>query len=330
MKAGKVPESVLKRSIIKQIKTKRPEILIGAAVGEDCAMVELADDEVFVMSTDPITGTSHDVGSLAVHVTANDIASAGAEVIGVMLSVLLPEGTKEEDLKTIMKQVEETCHELNIQTIGGHTEVTRVVNQPVLTVTGVGKVKKDSYITTGGARPGDDVVVTKWIGLEGTSIIAREKEDRLKERFPEAFIKRAADFDRFMSVVPEAAVAVRHGVTAMHDVTEGGIFGALWEVAQASGVGLDIDLMSIPVKQETIEVCEVFGISPYQLISSGSMLITTQGGHDLVRELEREGIHAAVIGKVTQGRDRVLINEDERRFLEPPKSDELYKIYEES
>lgn len=328
MKAGKVPESILKRSIIKQIKTKRPEILIGAAVGEDCAVVELADDEVFVMSTDPITGTSHEVGSLAVHVTANDIASSGAEVIGVMLSVLLPEGTDEEELKTIMKQVEGTCHDLNIQTIGGHTEITRVVNQPVLTVTGVGKVKKDALITTGGARPGDDVVVTKWIGLEGTSIIAREKEDKLKERFTEVFIRRAADFDKFMSVVPEAAVAVRHGVSAMHDITEGGVFGALWEVAEASGVGLDIDLMSIPIRQETIEVCEVFGISPYQLISSGSMLITTQGGHDLVAALEREGIHASVIGKVTQGNDRILINGEERRFLEPPRSDELYKIYE--
>ncbi len=327
MKAGKVPESVLKRSIIKQIKTKRPEILMGAAVGEDCALIELADDEVYVMSTDPITGTSHEIGSLAVHVTANDIASAGAEVIGVMLSVLLPEGTEEEELKTIMKQVEETCHELNIQTIGGHTEVTRVVNQPVITVTGVGKVKKGSYITTGGAQPGDDVVVTKWIGLEGTSIIAREKEDKLKVRFPEAFIRKAADFNKYISVVPEAAIAVKHGVSSMHDVTEGGIYGALWEMAEASGAGLDIDLLSIPVRQETIEVCEVFGLSPYQLISSGSMLITTQGGHDLVRELEKEGIHATVIGKVTGSNDRVLINGEERRFLEPPGADELYKIY---
>lgn len=327
MKAGKVPESVLKRSIIKQIKTKRPEILMGAAVGEDCALIELAEDEVYVMSTDPITGTSHEIGSLAVHVTANDIASAGAEVLGVMLSVLLPEGTEEEELKTIMKQVEETCHELNIQTIGGHTEVTRVVNQPVITVTGVGKVRKDSYITTGGAHPGDDVVVTKWIGLEGTSIIAREREDKLKERFSESFIKKAADFNKYISVVPEAAIAVKHGVSSMHDVTEGGIYGALWEVAEASSAGLDIDLLSIPVRQETIEICEVFGISPYQLISSGSMLITTQGGHDLVRELEKEGIHATVIGKVTGSNDRVLINGEERRFLEPPGADELYKIY---
>ena len=327
MKVGKVPEAVLKRSIIKQIRTKRPEILMGASVGEDCAVVELGENEVYVMSTDPITGTSHEIGALAVHVTANDIASAGAEVIGVMLSVLLPEGTEEEELKTMMKQVEETCHELNIQTIGGHTEVTRVVNQPVITVTGVGKVDKDKYVTTGGAKPGDDVVITKWIGLEGTSIIAREKEEELLKRFSPSFVEGAAGFISYLSVVPEAAVAVRHGVTAMHDVTEGGIFGALWEVAEASRVGLNIDLKSIPIKQETIEICEVFGINPYELISSGSMLITAQKGHDLVNELKAAGIHATVVGKVTEGNDRVLINEDERRYLEPPKSDELYKIY---
>ena len=330
MRTGKVPEAVLKRSIIKQIRTRRPEILMGAAVGEDCAIVKLDSDEVYVMSTDPITGTSYDLGSLAVHVTANDIASAGAEVIGVMLSVLLPEGTEEEDLKTIMKQVEETCHDLNIQTIGGHTEVTRVVNQPVITVTGIGKVKKDSYVTTGGAKPGNDVIITKWIGLEGTSIIAREKEEELSRRFSPSFIKKAADLIKYISVVPESLIAVSHGVTAMHDITEGGIFGALWEVAEASGVGLEIDLKSIPVLQETIEVSEVFGINPYELISSGSMLITADRGYDLVKKLREAGIHAVVAGKVTEGNDRILFNGDEKRFLEPPKSDELYKIYEGS
>ena len=254
------------------------------------------------------------------------VASAGAEVIGVMLSVLLPEGTEEDELKTIMKQVEDTCHELNIQTIGGHTEVTRVVNQPVITVTGIGKVKKDAYVTTGGAKPGDDVVVTKWIGLEGTSIIAREKEAELVKRFSRSFIEGAADLNRYLSVVPEAAIAVSHGVSAMHDVTEGGIYGALWEVAEASGTGLEINLKDIPIRQETVEICEVFDINPYELISSGSMLITTGGGHDLVRKLKEAGISASVIGKVTKGNDRVLINGDTRRFLTPPGPDELYKV----
>ena len=328
MKIGKVPENVLKRSIIKQIKTKREEILVGAGVGEDCAVISLADDEVFVMSTDPITGTVHDIGSLSIHVTANDIASAGAEVVGVMLSVLLPEETTEEELKAMMAQVEDVCAKLNIQTIGGHTEITKAVNQPIITVTGVGKVKKDAYITTAGAKPGQDVVVSKWIALEGTSIIAKEKEAELLKKYSQVFINEAKSFGQYLSVVSEAATAVKSGVSAMHDVTEGGIFGALWEIAEASGVGLEIDLKKLPIKQETIEICEYFGLNPYALISSGSMLMTADNGYDLVRNLEKDGIKATVVGKVTSGNDRLLLNEDERRFLEPPKSDELYKIYD--
>lgn len=328
MKIGKVPENVLKRSIIKQIKTKRKEILVGAGVGEDCAVIALADDEVFVMSTDPITGTSHDIGALSVHVTANDIASSGAEVIGVMLSVLLPENTEEAELKDMMKQVEETCAKLHIQTIGGHTEITKAVNQPIITVTGIGKVKKDRLITTSGAKPGEDVVVTKWIGLEGTSIIAKEKEELLLSKFAPSFIEEAKGFSHYLSVVPEAAAAVKSGVSAMHDVTEGGIYGALWEIAEASGVGLEIDLKEIPIRQETVELCEFFGLNPYALVSSGSMLMTAPNGHDLVRQIHKVGIAAAVVGKVTAGKDRVLLNDEEKRFLEPPKSDELYKIYE--
>ncbi len=328
MKIGKVPENVLKRSIIKQIKTKRKEILVGAGVGEDCAVIALADDEVFVMSTDPITGTSHDIGALSVHVTANDIASSGAEVIGVMLSVLLPENTEEAELKDMMKQVEETCAKLHIQTIGGHTEITKAVNQPIITVTGIGKVKKDRLITTSGAKPGEDVVVTKWIGLEGTSIIAKEKEELLLSKFAPSFIEEAKGFSHYLSVVPEAAAAVKSGVSAMHDVTEGGIYGALWEIAEASGVGLEIDLKEIPIRQETVELCEFFGLNPYALVSSGSMLMTAPNGHDLMRQIHKVGIAAAVVGKVTAGKDRVLLNDEEKRFLEPPKSDELYKIYE--
>lgn len=328
MKVGKVSERILKRSVLRQIKTKREEVLIGAGVGEDCAILALKQDEVLVLSTDPITGTTKDIGSLAVHITVNDLASSGAEPIGVMLSILLPQDFEEEDLKKMMQEVEDTCAALQIQTMGGHTEVTRAVNQPVITVTGVGKAGRDAYVTTAGARPGQDIIVTKWIGLEGTSIIAKEKESRLLGRYPAHLIEAAQKFDRMISILPEAAAAVKSGVSTMHDVTEGGIFGALWEVAESSGVGLEVDLKKIPIKQETIEICEFFDINPYYLISSGSLLMTADHGFDLAHALEKEGIHAVVIGKITEGNNRVVVNEEESRFLEPPQSDELYKIYE--
>ena len=308
MKIGKIPENVLKRSVLKQLHTKRQEVVLGAGVGEDCAAVKLAADEMFVLSTDPITGTVEDIGKLAIQITLNDLASAGASPIGVLLTILLPEDTTEAGLKEIM------------------TEVTAAVNQAIITVCGVGKVKDGKVISTAGARAGMDILVTKWIGIEGTSIIAKEQEKRLRERFSVPFIESAKGLDRFLSVLPEAEIAVRCGVCAMHDVTEGGIFGALWEMAEASGVGLEIDVKKIPIRQETVEVCEFFGINPYQLISSGCMLMAAENGMTLQRELEKAGICASVIGKATEGNDRVLLNEDERRFLEPPKTDELYKV----
>ncbi len=326
MKVGKVPENVLKRSVFKQIHTKRSEVLLGAGVGEDCAAVKLEDGEIFVVSTDPITGTATDIGHLAIHITMNDLASSGATPIGVMLTILLPEHAQEADLKEMMGQIERVCAEVNVQIMGGHTEVTKAVNQPLINVCGVGKAKMGTLVTTAGAMPGDDILASKWIGLEGTSIIAKEKEDELFARYPLELVRTAQCFDKYLSVLPEAAVAVRSGVSAMHDVTEGGIFGALWEMAESSGVGLEIDLKKIPIKQETIEVCEFFHLNPYELISSGCMLMASPDGNMLVRELARAGIHAAVIGKAVAGNDRVLCNEEERRFLEPPKTDELYKV----
>lgn len=328
MKVGKVSETILKRSIFKQIHTKRDEVLLGAGVGEDCAAMKLAPGEIFVISTDPITGTVKDIGTLAIQITANDLASSGAEPVGVMLTVLLPEEIEEADIKQMMGEVEEACARFHIQVMGGHTEVTRAVNQPIISVTGVGKVQEGHLVSTAGAKPGQDILVTKWIGVEGTSIIAKEKEEELRKRFPAAFVETAKGFDRYISVVEDSKIAVKHGVSATHDVTEGGIYGALWEVAEASGVGLEIDLKAIPIRQETVEICECFELNPYYLISSGCMLMAADRGHDLVRELEKAGIPAAVIGKATDGKARRIVNGEDESFLERPKTDELYKIYE--
>lgn len=326
MKLGKVPENVLKRSILKKIVCKRSEVLTGAGVGEDCACLQLGEDEVFVMSTDPITGAAKDIGLYAVAATANDLASGGAEPIGIMVTALLPPETLEEDIKNIMDELSQACQTLNIEIIGGHTEITDAVNRVVLSITGVGKTKKGTFLATNGAKPGDDVVITKWIGLEGTSIIAKAKEQELTKKFPSRMIYEAKNFDKFLSVIPEAATAVKSGVTAMHDVTEGGVFGGLWELAESSGVGLTIDLRKIPVKQETIEISNFFDINPYELISGGSMLMTSKDGNRLVLDLKEAGIEAAVIGKCTDNNDRVLLNGEMKRFLEPPKTDELLKV----
>ena len=326
MKIGKVPEAVLKRSVLNQIHKRRDEVLLGAAVGEDCTAVSVGEDEMLVMSTDPITGATKDIGDLAIQITVNDLASSGAEPIGVMLTILLPERVSEKKLRDMMEQVEIACAKANVQVMGGHTEVTEAVTQPLISVTAVGKVKKGQMVSTGGAKPGMDLVVTKWIGLEGTSIIAKDHEEELLTRLPKNLVDTAKGFDKYLSVLPESRVAVECGVAAMHDITEGGIFGALWEMGEASSVGLDVDLKSIPVKQETIEVCEFFGINPYELISSGAMLIATNDGNGLVRKLAEAGVASAIIGKSNSSNDKRVLSGDEVRFLEPPKADALYSV----
>jgi hydrogenase maturation factor len=177
-------------------------------------------------------------------------------------------------------------------------------------------------------KSGDELVLTKWAGLEGTAILAADKEEMLKQHLPSELVDTAKAFGDCLSVIPDSRIAMETGVTAMHDVTEGGVFGALWEMAAASSVGIEVDLKKIPIRQETIEICELFDINPYMLISSGALLIATAHGNRLVERLEKAGIHSAVIGYATEGNDRIISNGEERRFLEPPKTDELFRALE--
>lgn len=325
MKIGKIPEQVLVRSVLNKIKHRRDEVVKGPGVGQDCAALAIAQDEILVLSSDPITGTVDQIGTVGAHIVANDLAASGSEPIGLMVTLLLPERTREIQIKKIMEELEETCIQLSMEILGGHTEITNVVNQPVITLTGVGKIKKGLFIDNEKLTKGLELVITKWIGIEGTVILAKEKETELKKRLSSPLVETAKNFYQYLSVVPESKVAMNHQVVAMHDITEGGVFGALWELAEAGKVGLEVDLRKIPVRQETIEICEQLGINPYYLIGSGSMLIATKDGQGLVNALQEEGIPGTIVGRTTDGNDRILRNLQEVRHLERPQPDELYK-----
>ncbi|MCD8149932.1 MAG: hypothetical protein LUE92_10300 [Clostridiales bacterium] len=177
----------------------------------------------------------------------------------------------------------------------------------------------------GAAQPGDDIIVTKWVGLEGTVRIVQERRAELLCRFPSFMLEDAAGFSRFLSVQSELAAA-KNGGAAMLELAWGGVFGGLWELAEQAGVGLEINLKRIPVRQETVEICNYYDINPYQLTSGGSLLLTAQDGYGLADRLQGAGIPAAVVGKAVAGNDRVVLNGDVRRFLEPPKRDEIEKV----
>ena len=337
MRHGKISENVLRRSVLKYIKAHRDEVVSGAAVGEDCAIlapftqgdrVETDGEGKYetVLSTSPVTAPKEKISTYAIHMALNNVAAAGAQPVGVMLAILLPEETEEQELQLMMEQAERTCDACGVQILGGHTEVTPAVAGPVMTVTGVGKREAARGGILRGIKAGQDIVASKWIGLEGTARLASQYREQLCTRYPVRMIDEAAAYDRYLSVIPEAATAVKSGVCGMHDVSRGGIFGALWELAQRAGVGLEIDLKKIPVKQETIEICEFFELNPYELLSGGCLLMVTDNGQALVDVLAREGIPAAVIGRTTAGKDRVIYNEGEKRYLDRAKMDQMYMV----
>ena len=326
MKAGKLKESILKRSILKQLHKRKDDVIVAPAVGGDYGAISVTEDVAVVLSSDPVTLTKDVIGSTAIIAACNDVACSGATPSGVSVTMLLPTSYNEEELRDLMKDLDRACEICGVDIVSGHTEVSRAVKEPVVMVTAMGTVSKKEMLHSSRVRPGMDIVATKWVALEGTAILAREKEEELRTRYAQPFIDNAKVFGQMMSILPEAAVAVKSGASAMHDVSEGGIFGALWELAESAGVGLEIDLKKIPIRQETVEICEFLDINPYKLLSGGCLLIATEDGNGLVMELEKAQIPAVIIGKATDSNDRVLINEDERRFLETTQTDELYSI----
>jgi len=326
LKIGKIPENILKRSVIKRNAIKRQEVLVGAKSGEEGSAIETDSGKIVVTGVDTVIHTGDDAEYWGVNHVANAIASYGGNTIGISVSVILPEGSDEQYLKQIIANITDTCKELNIELLSSNVELSTAVTHPVITLSGIGSADKSTFVKSSGARTGDDVVVTKWIGLEGTAIAAKGKQEELKQRFSGLFVDTAIDFSKYASVITDAEIALQSRVSAMHNVGSTGIFGALWEIADASGVGLSANLMSIPIRQETVEICEEYDINPYELLSGGSLIIVALNGYDIVRNLQAAGINAAVVGKITDGNDRVIINGDEKRFLVPPRTNETVKI----
>lgn len=316
----------MKRSVLKKIKRHREEVINGAGIGTDCAVLSFGDGYETVLSTTPVTAPIRDISAYAIPMALNNVAATGAEAIGVMLSIMLPETVEESDLQELMGDAERLCCGYGVEIIGGHTEVTPSIASPVMTVTGVGKRNAARAGTMQGIKADQDIVISKWIGLEGTTRLAREHREELCTRYPVRMIEEAAAYDRYLSVIPEAATAMKSGVCGMHDVSRGGIMGALWEMAESAGVGLEIDLKKIPVKQATIEICEFYELNPYELLSGGCLIMTAENGEELVSALERDSIPAVIVGRTTGGNDRVLYNEEEKRYLDKPKTDQIYCV----
>jgi len=325
MEIGKLPNEELEKIVFQNIKNKREEILVGSGIGEDNAIIDFGE-EVCIMSTDPITGATKGIGKLAIYISCNDVASSGAEPIGALLTILAPPNTTKEDIEIIMKEAGVASKELNIEIMGGHTEITDAVNRVVISTTVVGKQKKKNMIDINKVSIGDKVLITKYAAIEGTSIIAKELEDYLEDKIGRDKVIEAQNMGELVSVVKEGILLGEIGVNYMHDITEGGILGAVWEGAVATNKGIKIYENLIPMKEVTREIASLLNIDPYKLISSGSMLVIAKEDKipEIKEKLAEENINITVIGEVIE--KGILIEKNGVvEEIPSPGSDELYK-----
>jgi hydrogenase expression/formation protein HypE len=326
MRIGKLSNEELEQLVIRKIQYQHPDVLIHSGVGEDCSVIDYGD-EVCVVSSDPITGASHQIGKLAIDVACNDIASTGAEALGVMMVMLAPSSTTKEELAQVMREATDEAARLRIEILGGHTEVTDAVNRMVLVMTVIGKERKSQFESN--SQPvatGDWVVISKEIGLEGTAILAHDREEWVAGKIDAAALALAkAQMDR-LSVLEEGRIGAKIGFKYMHDITEGGVLGACWEASQATGRGLKIEREVIPLLSVTQEIAALFEIDPYSLISSGSMLavVTPAQGEKWIAEGERQGLRVTKIGQVQGDQPTLLEADGSICVIASPEADALY------
>ncbi|MBS7647356.1 MAG: AIR synthase family protein [Candidatus Bathyarchaeia archaeon] len=326
---GKVPVEILKDIVFKNLGAKRREVVLGPSAGFDGAVIDTGDKS-FIVSMDPITGAVERIGWLAVNVNANDIATFGVEPAFFSSCILLPEEADEQIVEAICSQMDEASKNLGMAIIGGHCEVTPGLTNPIVIGCAMGITDRGKYVTAGGAKPGDKLILTKSAGVEGTAILATERcELLLKSGLNEEMVYSAQRFFEKISIVKEAILAFKtDGVNAMHDPTEGGILGGIHEMADASNCGVKIFEEKIPVAKETVEICKFFGIDPLQLIGSGALLIASKKGYSekIVEELRKNRIEASIIGEFLAHRQqRFLVRKNGSLEAIPrPESDHLW------
>jgi hydrogenase maturation factor len=320
--------------LLGRLASSDPRVLVGPRLGEDAAVIE-AGDHYLVAATDPITFATDRVGWYAVHVNANDIAVMGAEPRWFFAVLLLPaRHATDAMVEAIFEDIRTTCDALNVTVCGGHTEITAGLDRPIVVGQMLGEASMSRLVRKSSLQPGDLVVLTHGAAIEGTALLAREREAFLLDRLDEAIVRRAQHllFDPGISVVRAARVAVEAGgVRAMHDPTEGGIASGLYELARAAGVGLRAWPARVPVLPETAAVCAVLGADPLQLIASGALLAGVEAGSvdRVVGALEAAGIPARIVAEVVPEREGIQVEADgEWMDLVPAERDEAARILE--
>jgi hydrogenase expression/formation protein HypE len=330
---GKLPPEVMARHLFGMTGARSKRVVVEPSLGLDFGVVRLgggakSKGRYLIVSSDPITGVRERAGWYAVNVSANDVATSGNRPEFMQSIILLPEDASEGDVKRLSSDMHSTAKGLDIAIVGGHTELSPGLHRPIVVTTAFAVA--DSYVTAGGARDGDTLMMTKTAGIEGTAILGTDA--RFNTQLEREMVAAATKYFEKLSVVDEAVGAYKTGVVhAMHDCTEGGVLGALYEMATASGTGLEVAERDIPVSRETERICSVLGVDPLKLISSGTLIVAVERGREaLVGEaVASVGSTITPIGRFRKGKV-TLTRDGKAEELRGPPKDEIWRLHEQS
>lgn len=324
---GKFLPQDLERLILPFRGRERKEVLFGAHIGRDSGVLSLSGNYL-ALTCDPVTGATRGAGLLAPHLVANDLICSGAEPVALLVSLILPQSVEPSFARSLMEDIDEASRKIGFAILGGHTEVSDAVRRPIIHCTGVGKITGSTIPDVTKVAPGDAIVITKGAGIEGTGILALEWEKELSRILPEEEVQRAQGFLDRVSVLEEGRIALSFSPHCLHDATEGGVLGAIFEVCRARGLGFEVERSKIPIFPETQRISAFFDIDPLRLVSSGTLLIFAPDPKPLLEALEAAGIPASCIGRVSEERC-FLIHEDgfQEEISECPQ-DELWRVLE--
>lgn len=310
LRSGKAGENVLDRSVFKRIHAVYNK------------------GEQVTMSADPVTLAVSAIGEYAVYAAVNALSAEKILPVSFRPVILLPPGTEESRLREIMDQISRACASQELVIEGGHTEITSAVTRPVVTGCCTGVPMAGNCTEEPESPCARQIVMTKWAGMEGSCILAQERED-LQKVFPETLLHRMRSLGGLLSVKKEAVICAEEGAHYLTDLSEGGFYAALWRLSKKAQRGLRVDLKSVPVLQETIEIANYFDIDPYRMRSAGGLLAVMDDAERLTARLAESGIYAVRIGELSpdpNDHDKILTNGEEIRYLDLPQPDELLKI----
>ena len=342
MRIGKLTDEQLESLVLSRLPQLSSKTLSGAGIGADCAWLKTGEN-LLVTSSDPITAGGSESGTLAIHVSCNDIAACGVQPTGILIVIIAPPSATEEEIISIVDQASTEAGKLGVDIVGGHTEVSDCVNRFVVISTAFGVVEKGSPVPLGHAMPGDKLIITKTGAIEGSFIAANEHSDRLEGKISADYIAEAKTYSELISVVKEGTILgplvsstgelrndgfPRSCVNLMHDVTEGGVEGAAFEMADFSKTGVTLDQRLVPFTDCSRAICDALGLDPFRLISSGALMIASSEPDRVIEALASEGVKATVIGEFTDISEgaKTIGLDGSVRTMPAPSADEIYKL----